>query len=338
MDPDSIATPTGLKIRVEASWAFALLLRLKNKDPRTDAYRVLKTTEAIEYIPSLLATMVALGFIYGYSPWAIPVGMVMGRILGLGLTLTGSFDTIRPLGLLALGEVWCRIPWIFHPAVHLLIAGVLFASHGWLATGIWIGSLALAWIAAHITEFVFLFFLRSKSGQPFPGTSSEVNFFNAYRLHADRLGLTRDITVSETEVAAAMYIEELKSEDWRVRQDTAESLGQIGSPESVPALIEALRRDEVEGVRYQAAAALGLIGTPVALAALVEALRNDESGDVRGRAAEALGQIKDPTAVSVLSDTLHMDSDRRVRAEAFTALKLIGTPDAMEIVDSQEQE
>ena len=36
----------------------------------------------------------------------------------------------------------------------------------------------------------------------YPLSQAEINFFNAYRLHADRLGLTRDIEVSDAEVAS----------------------------------------------------------------------------------------------------------------------------------------
>lgn len=45
--------------------------------------------------------------------------------------------------------------------------------------------------------------VHSKTGLAL--TTSEKNFFNAYRLHANRLGKTTDITVSD---------EELKEENW----------------------------------------------------------------------------------------------------------------------------
>jgi HEAT repeat protein len=62
----------------------------------------------------------------------------------------------------------------------------------------------------------------------------------------------------------------LKDEDWEVRENAAEALGNIKDRRAVPALIEALN-DEHSGARYLAERALVLIGKP-AVPALKEAM------------------------------------------------------------------
>ena len=83
----------------------------------------------------------------------------------------------------------------------------------------------------------------------------------------------------------------MTDEDYDVRQSAAGALGQIG-PAAVPALIQALKRDEDSWVRMLAATALGAIGpdAKAAVPALIQAL-TDEHDDVRGQAAEALEKI-----------------------------------------------
>ena len=105
------------------------------------------------------------------------------------------------------------------------------------------------------------------------------------------------------------------------------ALGQIGSPEAVAALINALGQGPWY-VRAEAAGALGRIGISQAIKALISAL-HDEDGIVRGQAAEALGRIGGSAAVHGLIIGLH-DEDSYVRGEAAVALAQIGTPEAVE--------
>ena len=55
-----------------------------------------------------------------------------------------------------------------------------------------------------------------------------------------------------------------------IRCSSAISLGQLGNPDSVPGLVEALHDQDDPNVRGAAARALKMIGTPEALAALAE--------------------------------------------------------------------
>ena len=74
-----------------------------------------------------------------------------------------------------------------------------------------------------------------------------------------------------------------------MRKQAAFALSEIGSPQAVPALLEALK-DASPDVREQAAFALGEIGDERANDALMAALK-DGTADVRRQAAFALGQL-----------------------------------------------
>lgn len=105
------------------------------------------------------------------------------------------------------------------------------------------------------------------------------------------------------------------------------ALGQIGSPQAVETLIQALNHSPWY-MRGEAAEALGRVGTPQAVKALLQAL-DDQESYVRGEAAEALGRIGTPEVIEALIKALH-DSECFVRWEAAVALGQIGTPQALE--------
>jgi HEAT repeat protein len=79
------------------------------------------------------------------------------------------------------------------------------------------------------------------------------------------------------------------------RAEAAEQLGQLGSAESVPALIAALGNDSSAAVRANAATSLSLLGEAArpAIPALTKAL-DDVSGRVVGSAASALMKLGTP--------------------------------------------
>jgi hypothetical protein len=141
--------------------------------------------------------------------------------------------------------------------------------------------------------------------------------------------------------------------DMEVRQAAAQALGQIGQPECVAPLIEALAQGN-DDVRYAAALALGAVGKP-AVAALEAALASPNSDVqryaafaaakigadaapclpslleltakkdelVRGNAADALGRMGDKGVVPALK-ALAKDRSLDVRLAASAALKMLG--------------
>ncbi|MDD3564681.1 MAG: S-layer protein domain-containing protein [Methanothrix sp.] len=106
-----------------------------------------------------------------------------------------------------------------------------------------------------------------------------------------------------------------------VREDAAETLGDIGGLGAVDALIEALK-DDYWGVRAEAATSLGKIRDVRVVDPLIVALK-DEDEDVRYRAAIALGNIGDAKAGNDLARALN-DEDRWVRFGAARSLGWIG--------------
>jgi HEAT repeat protein len=129
-------------------------------------------------------------------------------------------------------------------------------------------------------------------------------------------------------------VEQLKSQDWKVRRSAVSDLGEIApeAKKALLALIETLK-DEDSRVRRSAAEALARTGPAAARAVprLTELL-SDEDSAVRQAAASTLGSIgpKAKKAISALS-TLLKDKDPRVRASAAEALGGIG-PRAAEAI------
>lgn len=194
-------TPRGLKIRLDLEWGFSLLNRLWEKDRRTDAFRVLKTCEAIEHIPmlfSVLAGLVALVQPKALPGIAVAMALVVGRVGGILLTSFGRFDVLRPVGLVVLGTIWAQVP--FGGSILLGIPLVTGMLASWNRAAYWVAGYVAAVIAQSIADAMLPARQQRLTGQPF--TTSEVDFFNAFRLHADRVGVSRDIDVGDEEASS----------------------------------------------------------------------------------------------------------------------------------------
>ncbi len=199
----ALMTPRGLKIRLELDWAFTLMGRLWQNDQQTDAFRVLRTVEAIEHIPTVLAF--AGGVITAFVPqlpiWCIAVGSIVGTSAGAALTQAGMFGVLRPLGIMFVARAWSYLPGFGE--AHVLVLAVLVFVRGWLSVPIWVAGLVVGGVLRYVLEAALVSRHFKLLGQVL--TSSEVNFFNAYRLHADRLGIPSDITVSESEIEDGVW-------------------------------------------------------------------------------------------------------------------------------------
>ena len=128
--------------------------------------------------------------------------------------------------------------------------------------------------------------------------------------------------------AVPILIEALKhGNQIAVRLTTIETLREIGAP-AVLALVQALKdKNRDKDVRWTAASLLWWIGDPQATPALIQALQ-DKEWEVRQAAAQALGQIGDPQAIPALLEALK-DADsgvRRAAAEALLKLLPISLP------------
>jgi bilin biosynthesis protein len=113
--------------------------------------------------------------------------------------------------------------------------------------------------------------------------------------------------------------EALNSEDWRIREEAAKILGQIGDERAVVALIQ-LFKDEKTRVQLWATDSLISMGKR-AVRPLIAALE-DEDRRVRMGAVVALGEIQDLEAKEYLRKLLD-DNDAEVRAAATEAIDVI---------------
>ena len=100
----------------------------------------------------------------------------------------------------------------------------------------------------------------------------------------------------------------------------AESLGKIGDARAVGPLISVLGSDE-KWLRRNAAEALGKLHASSAIEPIIKLL-SDKKHDVREISAKALGQIGDERAVPALQN-LENDPDLKVRDAARVSIKMI---------------
>lgn len=187
-------TPRGLKIRIDIPTGFTLLSRLWENDPKTDAFRVLKTSEGLESIP----------FFAGFHRcfhWSV---------LRLSILACSCWSCHRQRAWYIAYYVW-RICYTWPPHYcHLVELDVrLWATYRcWPRICLGIEGVGVCGLDRR-SIYRFRNFecihpmapndvLQKKVGVPF--TQSEINFFNAYRLHADRLGISHSIEVSEDEI------------------------------------------------------------------------------------------------------------------------------------------
>lgn len=192
----AIYTPRGLKIRIAVPYAFGLMARLH---PKVTPFRILKTTEGIEVLPGMLAFIAGIvTFVMRLSPFEIGAAVAAAQLLG---RLTNLFGLYVVPGLIALSTVFSYFAgW----GVFLIISAVVGLNFsGWQGLlAFFLGRLAAGVVGLGL-EFWQTSHYYKLTGHAF--TSSEVHFFNAYRIHASRVGVTKDIDLNE---------EEMKEEHW----------------------------------------------------------------------------------------------------------------------------
>lgn len=186
-----IYTPRGLKIRLSVEYAFGLIARLY---PKVDAFRVLKTTEGIESLPTLFTFVVGLYCFFTHvQPTNTAVAVFVAYLVASIMNLRGLY--IIP-GIVSLGTLYSYVSGFGILLVVLLILGLITA--GWQSVLAFLVGKAVGWGVNQILELWDTKRAFRLSGHPF--TASEKFFFNSYRLHASRLGVTTNIELSENEL------------------------------------------------------------------------------------------------------------------------------------------
>ena len=150
----------------------------------------------------------------------------------------------------------------------------------------------------------------------------------------------------ETEMHKGGAIKNLRTcladENWHVRRNAAEALGQMRARDAVERLIDAVQSDPDWHVREQAAGALGRIGDRRAVGVLIEVTmstihhsEHESTGYwhsdrvMRLKCVRALGDLGDPRAFPALTKALNESGeDRELRGEAREAVNRVGGEEA----------
>jgi hypothetical protein len=162
--------------------------------PEVSPFRVLKTAEGIERVPGMLAFLAGLvAFLARLPPVEIASLVAAAQLFGVTLNLLGLY--VIP-GLVALATLYSYLAGYGVFLVAILTVG--YFTVGWQGLlAFFIGRLAASLGSAVIGHWQTRRY-HELTGHAF--TSSEVHFFNAYRLHAARIGVTTDIDLDDTEL------------------------------------------------------------------------------------------------------------------------------------------
>ena len=133
---------------------------------------------------------------------------------------------------------------------------------------------------------------------------------------------------SEAALGLLTSIAEDEFEQSALRHYATESIGRIGSPQSVD-LLQRLLSDEDSVLRAYATLALGFYPASQTSNLLNDALL-DPFWRVRVAALQGLSEQRDPEAVPAIAYKARRDPERPVRAQAIDALGAIGTVEAIE--------
>lgn len=195
MDTMSIYTPRGLKIRLSIPYSFSLMARLF---PEVTPFKVLKTTEGIEAMPDLLVVIEAFIIIIFFpesTPTKISMVIFATYFVGYLMKITGIF--FIPL-IVPLSVVFTYIQGYGLVAIGLAFAG--YTKLGLIKTLVIFGSVIITIILHHIFEMLRIFWSNFRSGGKSYLTVSELDFLNAYKLHAAIVGVNVNDDVSQSEI------------------------------------------------------------------------------------------------------------------------------------------
>lgn len=123
--------------------------------------------------------------------------------------------------------------------------------------------------------------------------------------------------------------ESSRNEDPRVRRYLALTMGHLGDPRAIPALVAGLNDTESDNQIYDMWA-LGSIGDPTAVPDIVKKLDAKDPA-IRRTAAYVLGALKDPRAIHDLTVALN-DSTEDVRWNAAIALAQLNDASGSELL------
>ena len=195
----STFTPRGLKIHLDRPITFALMARLY---PKVDAWKVLKTTEALEQLPSACCLIVAaLSIANGLNIDEVSAFALLGSLVG---SLLKHFDLVDFPGVIPFANLCNVFPFFSIPWAILIIYGLY--EYSWGLGGVL--TLGVAKLLAFGIDMAIGFFrtqhLHSVTGRV--THASKRNFFHSYKYYAEQIGVTISLKISR---------EEMMEDNWR---------------------------------------------------------------------------------------------------------------------------
>lgn len=193
----AIYTPNGLKIDIDTKLAFTYIARIY---PKYSAYKILKTVEGLELLPGTLAVLSGICcFIFGFSTLNIALYTGLFTLLGGLIIRFGIF--IFPRLMMILITIGTLNSYLLLYVIVIIIGlitvgwrGILFFFIGRYGAGLL--NEGIEFISMKIAHKKFEILL----------STSERNFFHSYRLHAIRMGLSKDLNLKDGE---------LESDNWK---------------------------------------------------------------------------------------------------------------------------
>ena len=122
--------------------------------------------------------------------------------------------------------------------------------------------------------------------------------------------------------ARTLLEESLRSDNSRIRQISAQSLGRLRLSDSVNVLVNA-SDDPDRGVRMQAVRALGEIGDERAVRPLRRRLRSEDDREVQVAVAHSLGQLGQDDGLDIALEASRSE-DQSIRRSGLRALASVG--------------
>jgi len=192
----TIYTPRGLKVRVTVAQAFALMRRLW---PSVTPFSFLKTVEAIESIPSVLAICAGTFAIVLQERQSL---VIFATAMAYAIGVIWRSTSAPPAALIRLCTTYSYFSGFGAFALGMLYLG--YRNGGLLgATSFFVG-LFVGWLFRQWFEFRQSRRLLSETGQSI--TQSELSFWLAYRFHAYQIGKSQLFCLEEEELAETNWL------------------------------------------------------------------------------------------------------------------------------------
>jgi energy-converting hydrogenase Eha subunit C len=187
----AVYAPRNLKIRLGVDYCFALMKRVY---PKIKPDKVLLLTEGIDNIPSFLAFIIGVICVVMKLDY-LSIGLYSFIAASVGfLTTTLGLFIIPYLPQMSL--FYAYIGGWYIPQIGLLVLG--YFTLGWKAVAALIIGRLISMLVNGIISLIHTKIIYKKLGTPL--TAAERNFINAFRLSAEEVGVSRDLSVEENDL------------------------------------------------------------------------------------------------------------------------------------------